>query len=154
MENNTEEKKRFYNQYIGQYVLSLPHLVYINNPPEPSHEEYGEDMLTYQNIEKVMQYNFPLWLTSLESITDEHAIEVAKMCYKDTTQTKKEVLIRWGKEVSEEIGKYQNLSWDFMNYYTIIPCVDFLRKNSYAVPFDGKPVEELISRGWVKIKEQ
>ena len=95
-----------------------------------------------------------LELTSLQDITDEHAIEVANIAgeenYPIGTRGKLEAgrdISRWFDDPDTKDG-YEN----YIHPCRWIKIIDYLRSKSYAIPFDGSPVEDLIEYRYLKIK--
>lgn len=88
--------------------------------------------------------NYYSELTPLSQITDEDAVEVAELHYGRGTviQTSKERYIK-------NVGKYVLHNPE----YIASKIADFLRSKGYALPFHNLSVDELISYGWVKLKE-
>lgn len=145
MENNTEEKERFFAQYYGQEVAFIPDY------------DQGETLIKAK-VNKVEEIAY-LELKSLSSITDEHAIEVycrnllgfpKEKAYATYVGYKNNIL-----SIGIECINYPHLKREFwdINYLDVFRA-DYLRSKGYAIPYLGISVEELISRGWAKIKEQ
>lgn len=104
---------------------------------------YEKDCSAVKTCNPSYYYIEYLELTNLKDITDEHAIEVVKIMYPDCSQPER--LIHSAKAI---LFEYCNSMFE-----TDIKIIDFLRKHSYAVPFDGKSVEQLIEQGVLKLKE-
>lgn len=83
--------------------------------------------------------------TPLSSITDEDAIEVAKMTWADT--------IGGRKFINAIDGRYEILDTLSLGGHFKYYIVDYLRSKGYALPFHNLSVDELISYGWIKLKE-
>jgi len=124
-----KDKARFFAQYWGQNVFKVCNTAPVN-----------------QNVDN-MFLDLHRWsdsileLTPLSSITDEHAIEVAKMIEKiESLSFDKEKRIRYVKN---------NILFIVLRNTRV---ADYMRKNGYALPYDGISVEEQIELGWVKLK--
>lgn len=155
MKNTLENKRKFFSQYYGQFILRL------------------EDGSTFFNSPQYWQENDYLELTPLSSITDEDAIELAKMnaerfnVLRKSTSFKVE-RVKWSNipVVSwRYIEKLQNIeyersystalfggNWDIEKHGKIHEA-DFLRLKSYALSWNGVTVEDQILFGWIKLKE-
>jgi len=121
MDNNLTNKGKFFAQYWGQDVLTLGGAKCDNES-----QNWGEDLIFKTQF---------LELTPLSQITDEDAIEVAKI---------------WGSiEPSVNVGK------KVINRVTImmVRVADYLRSKGYAVDYLDCKVEQQIEYGWVKLKE-
>lgn len=137
MENTLANKAKFFALYWGQEIQTYKLSRYTtktNRPVDGSKFGY-------------------ITLKNLSSISDEDAIEVAK--------------IRWGNDVEiYQIDKFsEGVKYIFRQPYKpfnqtqgIFPrrmyndeC-DFLRSRGYALPWMGLSVEELVNRRWVKLK--
>lgn len=123
-----ENKEKFFTQYWGQKVITNDNLSSIG-------------VATYVNgTSIILEY---LLLKPLSSITDEDAIEVARIAgYTNVVydMRKKKSLIRMVKDaISNHILTYK--------------IVDYLRSKGYALPWMGLSVEEMIDAGWIKLIE-
>jgi len=123
MENTLENKQRFFAQYVGQEV-------YVWHTNEK--DTVNDKTLFYNAVNGILE------LTPLSMISDEDAIEVAKLDSED---------IRFN---TPEFGKEIALLSDWKLKYFI---VDYLRSKGYALPFMGLSVEQQIEYGWVKLKK-
>lgn len=145
MKNTKENKQRYVAAHWGQKVLRIK-------------ADEGNDITMYVDSISIKLYETShLLLTSLTDITDEHAIEVARICnpyFPINEDLEIEVFTNgFGRKVVSwgDSPKSKFLIEDAVN---ITNGADFLRKNSYALPFDGSSVDELKEYGWLKIKEQ
>lgn len=129
MKNTPENKAKFFAQYWGQNVLKVPQFL------EGFLQGYctvriGSDSRWNVWVEKGF-----LELKPLSQITDEDAIEVAK------------IHLGWSDSCT---------NWkqdDRLVYAADNPeVVDFLRSKGYAVPFLGISVEQQMEWGWVKFR--
>lgn len=88
-----------------------------------------------------------LELTPLSAITDEDAIEVAKI--EGSLFNNDASNISRGRNIVDWIFKEDTLS--FLGSMSI-EIADFLRYKGYAIPFRNYSVEQLIEMGWLKLK--
>ncbi|QWT88138.1 hypothetical protein KBP46_10050 [Chryseobacterium sp. PCH239] len=133
MENTLENKAKFFAQYFKQRVLRTsmsPEVVPVatwtlNNPLE---EEYLE-------------------LNPLSSITDEELVIIVKF-YEPTAHN---VKLDDGQIEFDFIYVDQGASGaiEISDGY----CLDWLRSNGFATEWMGLSVEDLMSFGWIKLKE-
>ena len=132
IENNNENKAKFNAQYWGQRIGSI----YLSENDQKHDLEIGH----------VHGVNFH-WINviHLSQITDEHAIEVAKIEYSfDET---------WSQEKLIYHGRAFVLTFSTIESRFPVEVADFLRSNSYALPWNGLLVEELQKRVWIKLRE-
>lgn len=171
MENNNENKAKFFAQYWGQKILvttKQPELRWINN-----------------HCNKLSERDC-LELKPLSSITDEDAIEVARIVYErpaakfdidrredimhltnvDNVQIRRHVCINYkyatlncNVTIPDSENKPQHFKHNIgeidlsaRNVIAYIRVIDFLRGKGYAAPFSDLSVEELVNRGWIKLK--
>lgn len=161
MENNKENKARFFSQYWEQDV-----------GVEIERTEDYRSVVNEQSI-KIIDY---LALKPLSAISDEDAIEVANIIldldivkrYKTPfTVTRNFAITGWPYiKVHHPKNRYSVIIDCALANFNIYeddeaitmahdmkPCnvIDFLRSKGYAVPFMGASVEELVEWGWVKL---
>lgn len=131
MKNTLENKARFFAQYWGQKLLTWKEN---NGKLKPVNCGYINDTGVY------------LELTAPSQITDEHAIEVAKIIW----LTREHI-----GHLKEEITDL--FSEDVLTLKTPVVYLnrayDYLRSKGYALPFMGLSVEKQIEYGWVELKE-
>lgn len=122
---------------------------------------WRQDVIIYKNeilfvmpetIHVTIIHNAHLLLTPLSMITDEHAIEVFDMLF-GHSETHREK----PQEFKIDLGKSWGLSifTETYGYYypkSYIQMLDFLISKGYALPWMGISVEELVKRGWLKLK--
>lgn len=146
MNKEQQDKQAFFAMYWNQHVLWLADA----NGKVGRHADH----VCVRTMKSTAFEHMFLELKNIANITDEDAIEVAK--------------IRWGKDV--EIHKIYRLD-EGVVFKLSSPAAlsngtegiylrrlyqdeaDHLRYRGYLVPFRGMSCEELISKGWVKIKE-
>lgn len=159
MENNKEQKERFFALYYNQYVMKLPNV-------DGNHRIFDRWIQT--------QHNAYIELKPIQSISDEDAIEVAKIINPGSFFTNKKWDIKHipNKEASYiEITSKRSahrfeIDYDgflhvkdehtdnipVMSLPNYLGAFDYLRSKSIAIPFMGVDVETLVSWGWVKLK--
>lgn len=137
MENTLENKARFMAQYWGQKVFKFR-----DGQMEP--QKVGSTYMTKYGIK-----NRYLLLKPLSSITDEDALELAKIGLPDRLYD-----YLWSKQTGEAIaksikhGRQTNI---FYKDFRMADAFDFLKLKGYAVSWMGLSVEKLIEYGWVKL---
>lgn len=97
----------------------------------------------------------PLELTPISAISDEDAIEVAKIQFSFSDCS--EVVFFHCKEVKNHCVKIIRgtsvLKTVSINEWSFnISASDFLRSKGYAIPWNGLSVEDLIDYNWIKLK--
>jgi hypothetical protein len=133
MEN---EKERYFAAHWGQDVA-----VDERNGAKDGPFEVNAGTISGVGLLKISY----LELTSLSDITDEDAIDVANILgiRKDVSN---KLRIEWAINSLNESRTLKAIQ-GAMAY-------DYLRSKSYALPFNGKSVEELIELGWLKIRKR
>ena len=129
-QNTLENKARFFAQYFGQHVLyfSSDFLRKIDN-------------LTLDSVEN----DDYLELKPLSQISDEDAIEVAKLIYGNYHIEQTFSVLSKDKaiyEIKYSIEKENH----YLKFY-------YLSSKGYALPWMDLSVEDLVEYGWVKLKE-
>ena len=151
MENTLINKDIYFAQYWGQ-----------DNLVEPD----GTFKVWFTS-DKGLE-NAYLLLKPLSAISDEDAIEVAKFAiseyYKEENEKQefpKEFTISRNKfDVEISYGVFVvniHLSTAIVNVANegaCLHCYQYLQSKSYALPFHGLSVEELQSRGWLRLIEK
>ena len=139
MKNTLENKAKFFAQYWGQE--SHFDECYKGN------ENFKKPFL----VDPENTYGC-LELTPLSQISDEDAIEVAKMLFRDTeikgiNSAYYALIFSWR---ASNKGRWfrRSLYWNNLN----IKQTDYLRSKGYALPWMGISVEALVEWGWVKLK--
>lgn len=174
MKENTkptqEENKQFLYQFYGQDVLVRTKSKY----PYKAGESVTWPAMYTINVDNVIAE-----LTPLSYITDEDAIEVLKIFKKYSasynylfitkTNTFGETFRQAYTEDPHKDGGSQGI--DAINVHgnfsdrglhslhsnrdeTYWKALDFLRSKGYALPWRGYTVEQLISFGWLKLKQK
>lgn len=151
-EMTAEAKARFFALYWGEVVIQdVDNAVVVQlYPVHPS------------NMYRFEESN--LLLKPLSSITDEDAIEVGILtgCWSRKEAIEcgdeiKEQLIGFGKNFCKSIGKDYGIGLGApfaSGIQDISDAFDFLRSKSYALPFMGWSVEQMVEAGWIKLKQK
>jgi hypothetical protein len=139
-ENNLELKTRFFALYWGQDIAK--------DYDDSLHITVNPHIVEWTN-------NFYLELTPLSQISDEDAIEVAKILFgDDISESELKVWLpkisanlrnQFGSNIFPIMQPYFSISWQ---------VADYLRSKGYALPYLGISVEEQIELGWIKLKEE
>ncbi|OPC11944.1 hypothetical protein BAX93_05435 [Elizabethkingia meningoseptica] len=164
MENTLENKAKFFAQYYGQNVKRS----YL--PEQTSLQVIDRDVFWIGHL----IINGYLELKSLEDITDEDFIEVAKICdfiignglrikhdgYKkvmfsayNSNPLETTTLFIYPKEF-EVYSKDEDGKVVQYDTFRISMIIDYLRSKGYALPWMGLSVEKLVEYGWVKLKNK
>jgi len=185
MENILENKVRFMSAHM--YCANI-YIEFENSPQHNygqrltptvlGHVEFGRQLFfggTYPNVERAY-----LMLKPLSQISDEDAIEVAKIIEpyfainnkglgrdfkikvnrdsKVIRVTKADFKVSiahsYVHDDTVNIMTWQGVKETRLYPTTFLHAFDYLRSHGYALPFMGLSVEELINRGWVKLKEK
>lgn len=149
MENTLENKSKFFALYLSQHVVKW----HKRNSHTPAYLHFS--LLDVKNINK--EY---LELKPLSSISDEDAIEVARLCGLANACIRESTEDRLGLYDDTYIlrinynGYIYLLKSGSLYHQMTLRCYDFLRSKGYALPWMGLSVEEQVNRGWVKLKEE
>ncbi len=138
MENSLENKAKFFALYWGVNCISNDDFVW-----------HGQE--TFETVLSTSKGDLSGWyatLKSLKDITDEDAVEVAKIC-EFTNQNS------FTCKVFVENYFYNQYTIDRPYSFThnVSQSIDLLRSKGYALPWMGLSIEQLIEYGWVKIQE-
>ena len=134
MENNLENKARFFALYWGQSLIMMPNIgMYQKIPIHHVNLNYIQDCI--------------LELTPLSDITDEDAIEVYDLVYVSDFKPKFKI-----GEIKETLLKNFHEEFTDFSPKDFLLIFDNLRSKGYALPWMGLSVEKLIEYGWVKLK--
>lgn len=135
-----EMKEKYFAQHHGQKLMM-----------------YGQGVLmqpktvTGYRIDRMREggysYKEYLLLTPLDQISDEDAIEVATLVYKDLHNWSPKEQVKFGKDAVTDV-----LSGSF-KFEKTLEIVDFLRSRGYALPWNGHSVEELIEAGYCQLRK-
>lgn len=168
MENTLKNKAKFFALYYGQDVLTRE---------DGFHKfwKLGSEISVESALSRHWyDYKYYLELKPLSSISDEDAIEVAKiMTFHDgkglIIERKKngeiEMYDRYNDEPHflntlfffpdpfEIFSRDDNRNWFQYDAERFLEVTDFLRARGYALPWMGLSVEQLINYGWIKLKK-
>lgn len=133
-ENNIENKRRFAALYWGQRVHR--HVTWSNI-----------SRCAILNEHTITMDNYHLELKPLSAITDDDAIKVFKILFPELNKPD-DFMIEIGGDWARCV--HANLSSINKN---IVHMIDYLRSRSYALPWLDLSVDDLISYGWIKLKE-
>ena len=146
-------KERFFAQYWGQKVKRIN----------------GDSELFTAGVLRIGVAISHLLLRPLSSITDDEAIEVAKMVTSGETYLE---IGRYANKIqialTDSINRYEKVQvaiWVETGNVTVfhgtrqvgpwnMPCIyQFLYSIGFAIPFMDYSVEELVAAGWVRLVE-
>lgn len=155
IENTLENKAKFFAQYWGQKVFCY-------NSEGPIINTFHKNIV----CGRFFSIGF-LELTPLSQITDEDAIEVAKILFGkkftlgEVLRTTKYISVKVLVEnttINQNVRiTYADCHLQNANGYGLSNCIDafdYLRSKGYVLPWMGLSVEELVEYGWVKLKEE
>ena len=131
IENTLENKARFYGNHIGCEI-------YRGSMSKNS-------VLTFSSFSGVIRItDMPLHLAPLSLITDEDALNICRLVNSHFSDDS--IAIVMGRRVvqNDSVALTPN-EW--------LRVHDYLRSKGYALPFMGLSVDDLVSYGWVKLKE-
>ena len=130
MKNTLENKAKFFAQYWGQNILIYE--------PDLGYRRIVNDYKIGNADE------FVALLKPLSQITDEDAIEVAKIITETVTQS------NTGEEV--EYFKEEILKDPEVLCYATSDTVDYCRSKGYAAKWNRIPVSQQVKWEWVELK--
>ena len=147
IENTLENKAKFFAQYWGQHLIIMGSFL------------RRIDHVTLCNIEN----DDILQLKPLSKISDEDAIEVAKILhevegnfeivYNADDLTSVSAFGRPCYSDTIDIFWNGNLRYDIASSIQILNAYDYLHSKGYALPWMDLSVEDLIEYGWIKLEE-
>lgn len=143
MENNIENKARFFAMYFGQEIRvweGMPFNKSFISSSSLSHESVGNSFLELKPISSISDEDFNKLLKS-----DKYIIQSVSNQFGVST-----VYLKWNSD--DYVGDFGYSSYSLCDNEFNQLQIDFLRSKSYAIPFNGLSVEELINRGWIKLK--
>lgn len=130
-----EEKEQYFACHYGQKVMM------------------GNNAGSAVKVDRTWNWehiSFYLELAPLSSITDEDAVEVARVVHQaDHFKTIKQGR-RYVESVILSIKQYHE--GYYYPYMKCISVIDYLRSKGYALPWRGYSVDQLIEQGWLKLK--
>jgi len=129
MENNLENKAKFFAQYLGcaQYIFK-----------GYNYEVKCIGVSTLQGCSKDLELGRLL----LKSLSDISELELSKLA--ELTNT---MIGNHKYDDYSDLSEYRKSLISSVGNLTAFEA-DFLRKESFLIPFNGLSTEELISRGW------
>jgi hypothetical protein len=130
-EINNENRRKFEALYFGQDVFWS-----CREPMEKT------NILDARKLARPFSKYDAIELKPLSLISDEDAIEVAKMMVGERFENSKIIGQAYAHWLHKEPN--YNLDWKVVQYF---------RKKRYACPFEGLSVEEMIEAGWIKLVE-
>lgn len=128
MENTILNKEKFFALYWGQKVLNTGvtgGIVILNSSWNLKHPD------------------FFLQLKSLQSITDEDALEISKIFHVNKGKHR----VKNGKNI---IKSFMNDDVFIGSFGRVGRCHDFLRSKGYLIGYNGLTPDQIISYGWAK----
>lgn len=131
MENNLENKAKFFAQYWWQKLFVIN----------------GNNEDTYNNWRTEDLDKGYMLLTPLSDITDEDAVEVYDLVYVSDFKPKFKI-----GEIKKTLLKNFHEEFTDFSPKDFLLIFDNLRSKGYALPWMGLSVEKLIEYGWVKLK--
>ncbi len=147
-EITNENKQKFFALYWGQKVIDFG---------VDKLEVDGKLFRVYELDDCVAE------LTPLSMISDEDAIEVAKIMHGQEGDfeivfnaagvTSVSAYGRPNYAPTIEIGWNGNVSYEMASEVKIAHAIDFLRSRGHAVDWMGVKVEEMVEAGWIKLVE-
>lgn len=137
MKQSLQDKAAFFAQYWGQKIRKWDGM--------PSYT--GLVSSTYMT--KYATNGCYLELIPISSITDEDAIEVAKMIFSNTALHTPDRGKWYVRVMIESKKEHHGLYWSFEK---VCNTVDYLRSREYLLPFRQYTTQQLLDMGWAKIK--
>jgi len=128
MEVNSENKARFFAQYLFQRVLRW-------HDKSILYAVDGSDLA----IVSIKKTDYFLELKPLSLISDEDSIEIAKITYPNDKDR------LWRADVGKRIVP------NHIDESCKTNVIDFLRSKGYAIHWNGLSVDDMVSSGWIKL---
>lgn len=155
MKQSLQDKAAFFAQYWGQRIRKWDGM--------PNY--MGLVSSTYMT--KYATEGCYLELTPLSDITDEDAIEVAKIMgvknsdfftdqfsrFRDKDELNYALVGKSYMEYFLEENKWKAKSVWYISQLSIVKSFDHLRSRGYLLPFRQYSTQQLLDMGWVKIKK-
>lgn len=156
-----ENKTKFFAQYWGQNIFHWKYPEHAAN--ENVITNIDEGALKYAKCGSIL-------LKPLSSISDEDAIEVAKIACPELFHTRKSghyvdrSQIDWVSV--KHCNNYKSVDIDIDGYVLVCNesdgslyernsnmahAIDYLRSKGYTLPWMGLTVEEMVEAGWIKL---
>lgn len=137
MENNSENKLKFFAQYFYQKVLK--------------HKNFNEIGFVNDTLIHSINFidNYYLELRSIESITDDECIE-----YFNLKHSNSKFLINEVERKTKILDIKNEVGWlRIREKFTSIE-IDFFRSKGFLVPFMNITTDQILEFGWAKIKDK
>jgi hypothetical protein len=133
--NKQEEKEQFFGNYTAQPIMRSHLWVDTTESIKciPHYADEGE-------------LGWYLLLKPLTAITDEDCLQVTSLIFENDIQIRS-LLVKDGIATM-----FNNPRWNIKSE-TTLAVYDFLRSRGYAIPFRQYSVEDMISKGWIKLVE-
>lgn len=152
IELNNENKAKFFALYFGQKVLYDPSYAVV------AYDQTGIFTVSDCTFDGVyIEPHVSLILKPLSQITDEDAIEVAKLIENNhqgiIDDTHRKGLIHWGKVYAVQLMRSDTVRFN-MRVYNCIALVDYLRSKGYALSWNGLTVEQMVESNWIKLRKE
>lgn len=168
-QNTLENKAKFFAQYFGQEIAEITKGNYTHKIG--SIELINSTVLSLVTSERILKIKYKLKLKPLSKISDEDAIEVAKI-------VSPSLFLSLGDDNKHYLEKY-NSDWITVKHDRKITSVDidldgyvfeyhedenytrpaksyagtdFLRSKGYALPYMDLSINDLIEYGWIKLE--
>lgn len=160
-QNTIENKQGFFALYIGQEVLK-------GNAKNPDKHTVTTTLLS----KDWLSGQTCLELRSISQITDEEAIEVARILTVGDISTGVSIQ-RYSEEDADEDRVHMNTkAWQFVNIFyngslmwydakareeklpsfKYLQAYDYLRSRGFLLPFKDLSVEQILAYGWAQVK--
>lgn len=141
MENNIKNKQKLFALYLWQPVF------------KPENWNNRTEVLDLYNLGRIdFRIDNPscIELRPLSSITDDEAIEVAKIGLPDKVLYDYLWIPGTGKAIANSIDKGRQTN-TFYPHFRFIDTADYLRSKGFALPYMGLSVETMVEYGWIKL---
>lgn len=129
-EINSENKAKFFAQYLGQQLLHGQHMINGNLI----------DLIFFKDTKD----KYWLELKPLSEITDEDKIKITLMFLEMESAPHENVMYCFKNSVKPLLDKVDKMQGRI---------VDYLRAKGYALPWMGLSVEAMVESGWIKLQE-
>jgi hypothetical protein len=160
-QNTLENKAKFFAQYFGQEIAEITKGSYTKKLGSIKVIDY--DILKSVGLERMLKIKYSLKLKPLSKISDEDAIEVArilhgeegdfKIVYNADSLTSVSAFGRPCYAETIDIFWIGDLRYETADSIKILNAYDYLRSKGYAIPWLDLSVKDLIEYGWIKLEE-
>jgi len=135
-----EDKAKFFAQYWGQQVFQSKS--FEDDSPCHFYKLSGTDENDY------------LLLTPLSDITDEDAKRIATILQLSNNNTSMKDALPFTKQLIKHWLEYDDSFDENVYHLDYLEGCDYLRSKGYALPYLNYSIEDLIEKGWIKLKEK